>query len=91
MKFPGDDAFEAALRQMEWPGTKRILDDPDLCALAINWIAHDCLLEWVGGGEPEEGPGYVINTIELAERQVDGVRLAGTARVAGQPVQYQDV
>jgi hypothetical protein len=33
----------------------------------------------------------VINTVELSERQGEAVRFAGTARPAGQPVQYQDV
>jgi hypothetical protein len=91
IRFPDGDPLEAGLRRKSWPEGGQVLDDPDLCALALHWIAHDCLLEWLGGGEPEESPGYVINTVELSERDGEAVRFAGTARLAGQPVQYQDV
>jgi hypothetical protein len=90
IKFPDTGALDTGLRGKQWPEAGQILDDPELCALALNWIAHDCLLEWLGDGEPEEAPGYVINTVELSERQAGAVRFAGTARAAGQPVQYQD-
>jgi hypothetical protein len=91
IKFPGTGALEAGLRRRQWPEAGQILDDPELCALALTWIAHECLLEWLGDGEPEEAPGYVINTVELSERQGCAVRFAGIARATGQPVQYQDV
>jgi hypothetical protein len=91
IEFPGADPLEAGLRRKQWPEAEQVLDDPELCALALSWIAHDCLLEWLGAAAPEESPGYVINTVELAERQEDVVRFAGTARSAGQPVHYQDV
>jgi len=55
------------------------------------WIAHDSLLEWLGDGEPEAAPGYVINTVDLLVRQGEVVRFSGTARAAGQSVRYQDV
>ena len=58
---------------------------------SLDWSGHDCLLEWLGDGEPATTPGYVINTIEVAERRGDTVRFEGAARAAGQPVQYQDV
>jgi hypothetical protein len=91
IKFPDSTPLEAALRRSLWPGAGQILDDPELCALALNWFAHDCLLEWFGDGEPEGAAGYVINTVDLSERQGNAVRFAGAARPAGQPVQYQDV
>jgi hypothetical protein len=90
IKFPGSEPLEAGLRRKEWPDADQILDDPELCALALKWIAHGCLLEWLGDGEPEESPGYVINTVDLSERQGAVVRFAGTARAADQPVKYQD-
>ena len=91
VQFPSAEALEAGLRHGTWPAAEQILDDPELCSLALAWIAHDCLLEWVGDGEPEETPGFVLNTVEISERQGNMVRFAGTARLAGQRVQYQDV
>jgi hypothetical protein len=91
IQFPDDDPLEAALRRREWPETGQILDDSELCGLALKWIAHDCLIAWLGDGEPKESPGYVINTVEIAERQGDAVRFAGSGRPAGQAVKYQDV
>jgi hypothetical protein len=91
IEFPDDDPLETALRRNEWPETGEILDDPQLCALALEWIAHDCLFEWLGDGEPKESPGYVLNTVDMAERQGNEVRFAGSGRAAGQVVKYQDV
>jgi hypothetical protein len=91
IKFPDSTPLEAALRRSQWPSTAQILDDPELCALALSWFAHDCLLKWFGDGKPEGAENYVINTVDLSERQGDAVRFAGVARAAGQPVQYQDV
>jgi hypothetical protein len=91
LKFPGAEPLEVSLRRMEWPETGQVLDDPELCALALRWIAHECLLEWLGDGDPEESPGFVINTVEVAKRQGEAVQLAGAARPAELPVQFQDV
>lgn len=91
VKFPSEEALEVGLRRSEWPEAAQILDDPGLCSLALAWIAHDCLLEWLGDGEPKETPGFVLNTVELSEREGEMVRFVGTARQAGQPVQFQDV
>lgn len=88
---PVTDPLEDALRRREWPAVELILDDPELCPLALSWFAHDCLIEWLGDGEPKEAPGYVVNTVDLSERQDAMVRFTGTARATGQAVQYQDV
>ncbi|MFO0797996.1 MAG: hypothetical protein U0804_10995 [Gemmataceae bacterium] len=88
---PETGTLEDALRRRQWPAAEQIFDDPELCPLALNWFAHDCLIEWLGDGEPQESPGYVINTVERAERQETAVQFAGTARAVGQPVRYQDV
>jgi hypothetical protein len=88
---PGSDPFEVALRDRQWPDARPVLDDAELCRLALDWFGLDSLREWLGDGEPGEEPGYVINAITSAERRGDAVRFAGAARSASQWVQYQDV
>ncbi len=91
VKFPGGDPLEVILRSNEWPEAEQILNSPELCSLTLAWIAHDCLLEWLGDGELEETPGFVLNTVELSERQGEIVQFTGAARQVGQPVLYQDI
>lgn len=91
VQFPDDGPLEAGLRRRGWPQAEQVLDDLELRVPALQWIAHVCLFEWLGDGEPEVSPGYVVNTIDLWEREGDQIRFGGTARRAGQQVQYQDV
>jgi hypothetical protein len=90
IRFPGDDTFEAALRNRHWPAAKTILADAELCPLALQYFGHEILLAWLGDGEPCEAPGYIINTIERCSRFDQFVEFRGRARKAGQKVAYQD-
>lgn len=88
---PDSTPLEAALRVQGWPDSRRILNDPSLRPLALEWFGLDCLSEWLGHGDPESAPGYVVNTIASVERRGGEVRFQGVARTAGRPVMYQDV
>ena len=87
---PDTTPLESALRARGWPAAGPILDDPEVCGLALEWFGHDCLLGWLGDGEHEDAPGFVINSIESAGRRGGVVWFVGSGRAAGQKVRYQD-
>lgn len=86
-----DDPYEAAQRERGWPSVPRMLDDPELRRMSVDFYVGELLTWWLGdNGPPAETPGYVLNTVEYAGRDGDCILLTGRARRADRPVRYQD-
>lgn len=89
-RHPDDDLPGTLLPRRGWPAAPAASRDPALAAMLARYCGFDLLLEWLGDGEPDELPGWVMNSVDGWRRSGEVVRLEGTARRAGQAVRYQD-
>lgn len=86
-----DDAYERAQRERGWPSVPRMLEDPELLRMSVDFYAGDLLTWWLGDdGPPAESPGFVINTVRFEGLEGGMLLLSGRARRADRPVRYQD-
>lgn len=89
-RHPSDDVFEAALRARGWPGGEAALGDPALHDGLFADYGPELLLEWLGDTEPDELPGWMLNSVDRWLVGGEVVVLGGVARRAGEAVVYQD-
>lgn len=91
IEFPDPSSeLESALRARAWPSPEGIVENARLARLALSAFASELLVEWFGDGEPEQQPGFVMNTVDTVGFSEGCPKIAGTARKAGIPVKYQD-
>jgi hypothetical protein len=85
------DTFEAELKAHGWPSAEIIITIPKLSKLAIEYFAHELLLEWFGAGPPETEPGFILNTIDDFSVFDHLVLFKGKCRRSRPNVAFQDV
>ena len=91
-KFPDPtDTFEIELKLHEWPKAIKMLSIPKLSELALEYYAHELLLEWFGDGPPDVEPGFILNTIDEISIVKELILFKGHCRRSQSNIAYQDV
>ena len=85
------DTFEIELKLHEWPKAIKMLSIPKLSELALEYFAHELLLEWFGDGPPDVEPGFILNTIDEISIVKELILFKGHCRRSQSNIAYQDV